>query len=174
MIEETRIRCGHHHRRHGDCLDLAKAFDCGYVLDQKGPDGQLARALTDEGVPTIDPELGASVGWNEGSIAAGVRGVLNVLGQYGFVDRAVDPSPQTRATGFDRYNAPAGGLVRFEADLGDRIERGETLFSVTDPFGKVKETTSATGGGIFWRARRLPQAATGEYVCSIGTDVDEY
>jgi predicted deacylase len=174
MIEETRIRCGHHHRRHGDCLDLAKAFDCGYVLDQKGPDGQLARALTDEGVPTIDPELGASVGWNEGSIAAGVRGVLNVLGQYGFVDRAVDPSPQTRATGFDRYNAPAGGLVRFEADLGDRIERGETLFSVTDPFGKVKETTSATGGGIFWRARRLPQAATGEYVCSVGTDIDEY
>jgi len=100
--------------------------------------------------------------------------VLNVLGQYGFVDRAVDPSPQTRATGFDRYNAPAGGLVRFEADLGDRIERGETLFSVTDPFGKVKETTSATGGGIFWRARRLPQAATGEYVCSVGTDIDEY
>jgi len=174
MIEETRIRCGNHHRRHGDCLDLAKAFDCGYVLDQKGPDGQLARTLADEGVPTIDPELGGTVGWDLDSIAAGVRGVMNVLGQYGFLDREVDPSTQTRATGFDRYNAPAGGLVRFEADLGDRIERGERLFVVTDAFGTVKETVSATGGGIFWRARRLPQAATGEYVCSVGTDIDEY
>jgi predicted deacylase len=174
MIEETRIRCGRHHRRHGDCLELAKAFDCGYVLDQKGPDGQLARALCDEGVPTIDPELGASVGWDEQSIAAGVRGVLNVLGHYGFLDRAVTDNQQTRATGFDRYNAPAGGLVRFDANLGDRIERGQELFTVTDPFGTVKETVSATGGGIFWRARRLPQAATGEYVCSVGTDVDEY
>ncbi len=174
MIEETRIRCGRHHRRHGDCLELAKAFDCGYVLDQKGPDGQLARALCDEGVPTIDPELGASVGWDEQSIAAGVRGVLNVLGHYGFLDRAVTDNQQTRATGFDRYNAPAGGLVSFDANLGDRIERGQELFTVTDPFGTVKETVSATGGGIFWRARRLPQAATGEYVCSVGTDVDEY
>ncbi len=174
MIEETRIRCGHHHRRHGDCLELAKAFDCGYVLDRKGPDGQLARVLTDEGVPTIDPELGASVGWDADSIAAGVRGVMNVLGHYDFIRRDVDMTSQTRATGFDRYNAPAGGLVRFEANLGDRVTRGETLFEVTDAFGTLKESVSAGGGGIFWRARRLPQVATGEYVCSIGTDVDEY
>jgi predicted deacylase len=174
MIEETRIRCGHHHRRHNDCLELAKAFDCGYVLDRKGPDGQLARVLTDEGVPTIDPELGASVGWDENSISAGVRGVMNVLGHYGFLDRDVAENPQTRARGFDRYNAPAGGLVRFEAELGDRIDRGETLFVVTDPFGTVKDTVSATGGGVFWRSRRLPQVATGEYVCSVGTDIDEY
>jgi predicted deacylase len=174
MIEETRIRCGRHHRRHSDCEELAKAFDCGHVLDRKGPDGQLARVLTDDGVPTIDPELGASVGWDADSIAAGVRGVLGVLGHYGFIRRDVDMTPQTRATGFDRYNAPAGGLVRFEANLGDRIERGETLFAVTDTFGTVKETVSASGGGIFWRARRLPQVATGEYVCSVGTDIDEY
>jgi len=174
MIEESRIRCGHHHRRHDDCLELAKTFGCGHVLDQKGPDGQLARALTDEGVPTIDPELGASVGWDEDSIAVGVRGVMNVLGYYGLLDRSVEREPQTRATGFDRYNAPAGGFVRFEPDLGDRIERGDRLFSVADAFGTQKETVSATGGGIFWRTRRLPQAATGEYVCSVGTDVDEY
>jgi len=174
MIEESRIRCSHHHRCHDDCLELAKTFDCGYVLDQKGPDGQLARALTDEGVPTIDPELGASVGWDENSIAVGVQGVMNVLGYYGFLDRSVEHEPQTRATGFDRYNAPAGGFVRFDPDLGDRIERGDRLFSVTDAFGTPRETVAARSGGIFWRTRRLPQAATGEYVCSIGTDVDEY
>ncbi len=174
MIDEARIRCGRHHRLHDECLELAKAFGAGHVLDQKGPDGQLARVAVDEGIPTIDPELGGSVGWNEQSIERGVEGVLNVLGFYDFLDREVETEPQTRATGFDRYTAPAGGLIRFAKDLGDSVERGDRLFHVTDVFGSVKDEVVADAGGVFWRSRRLPQVATGEYVCSVGTDVDEF
>ncbi|PSP69147.1 deacylase [Halobacteriales archaeon QH_8_67_27] len=174
MIEECRVRCGPRHRLHDACLELAKVFDCGYILDQKGPDGQLARAAPDEGIPTIDPELGGCVGWDEQSIQAGVEGVFNVLSYYGFTDGQVDLRPQTRANGFEQYGAPAGGLVSVRPDLGDRVSRGDTLFEVTDTFGGVTETVTADSGGVFWRARRLPQVATGEYVCSVGTDVDTY
>jgi len=174
MIDECRVRCGPRHRLHDACLELAKVFDCGYVLDQKGPDGQLARAAPDEGVPTIDPELGGCVGWDEGSIQKGVEGVFNVLSYYGFTDGSVDSSPQTRASGFEQYGAPAGGLVSLQPDLGQRVSRGDTLFEVTDVFGGVKETVTADSSGVFWRSRRLPQVATGEYVCSVGTDVDSY
>jgi predicted deacylase len=174
MIDETRVRCGPRHRLHRDCLELAKAFDCGYILDQKGPDGQLARAAPDEGIPTIDPELGGSVGWDEDSIRRGLKGVFNVLYRYGFLDGGVDPETQTRATGFEQYGAPAGGLVSFEADLGDEVQRGDHLFSVTDAFGTVKAEVTADSSGVLWRHRRLPQVATGEYVCSVGTDVDTF
>jgi len=174
MLNETRIRCGRHHRLHDDCLELAKTFGCGYVLDQKGPDGQLARVATDEGIPTIDPELGGAVGWDEESIEYGVRGLENVLGYYGFIDTDVDREPQVRATGFERYNAPAGGLVSFAVDLGDPVSRDDLIFEVTDVFGDVKNEVTADSGGIFWRSRRYPHVATGEYVCSVGTDVDEY
>ena len=174
MIDETRVRCGPRHRLHRDCLELAKAFDCGYILDQKGPDGQLARAAPDEGIPTIDPELGGSVGWDEDSIRRGLKGVFNVLYRYGFLDGGVDPETQTRATGFEQYGAPAGGLVSFEAGLGDEIQRGDHLFSVTDAFGTVKAEVTADSSGVLWRHRRLPQVATGEYVCSVGTDVDTF
>jgi len=174
MLNEARVRCGPRHRLHGECLELAKVFGCGHVLDQKGPDGQLARAAPDEGIPTIDPELGGCVGWDEESIQYGVEGVFNVLRYYGFLDGDVPVEPQTRATGFDRYGAPSGGLVSFEKDLGDRVEPGEVLFEVTDVFGTLKAEVTADKAGIFWRSRRLPQVATGEYVCSVGTDVDEY
>ena len=174
MIDETRVRCGPRHRLHRDCLELAKAFDCGYILDQKGPDGQLARAAPDEGIPTIDPELGGSVGWDEDSIRRGLKGVFNVLYRYGFLDGGVDPETQTRATGFEQYGAPAGGLVSFEADLGDEVQRGDHLFSVTDAFGTVKAEVTADSSGVLWRHRRLPQVATGEYVCSVGTDIDTF
>jgi predicted deacylase len=174
MIEEVRVRCGPRHRLHDACLELAKVFDCGYVLDQKGPDGQLARAAPDEGIPTIDPELGGSVGWDESAIRAGVQGVFNVLRYYGFLDGQVDSSLQTRASGFEQYGAPAGGLVTVHPNLGERVSRGDILFEVTDPFGNVKREVTADSSGVFWRARRLPQVATGEYVCSVGTDVDSY
>ncbi|MFC6837011.1 succinylglutamate desuccinylase/aspartoacylase family protein [Halomarina ordinaria] len=173
MINETRVRCGHRHRLHRECLELARVFGCGHILDQKGPNGQLARAAPDEGIPTIDPELGGCVGWDEASIRLGVRGVKNVLAHYGFHEGDVSIEPQTRATGFEQYGAPAGGLVSFHKDLAESVSRGDALFDVTDVFGTVKSTVTADSDGVFWRTRRLPQVATGEYVCSVGTDVDE-
>ncbi len=174
MINECRVRCGPRHRLHDDCLELAKVFNTGYVLDQKGPDGQLARAAPDEGIPTIDPELGGCVGWDETSIEIGVQGVYNVLSYYGFLEEEPTVRAQTRASGFEQYGAPAGGLVTIEPDLGDRVTRGDTLFVVTDVFGGRKRSVSADSSGILWRSRRLPQVATGEYVCSVGTDIDSF
>ena len=174
MIEEVRVRCGSRHRLHDECLELAKVFGCGYILDQKGPDGQLARAAPDEGVPTIDPELGGCVGWDEASIRAGADGVFNVLKHYGFIEGTSVTRPQPRATGFEQYGSPVGGLVTFPVELGDRVSRGETLFEVTDVFGRSKTEVTADSAGIFWRSRRLPQVATGEYVCSVGTNLDTY
>ena len=174
MIEEVRVRCGKRHRLHDECLELAKVFDTGYVFDQKGPEGQLARVAPDDGVPTVDPELGGCVGWDEDSIQVGLDGVFNVLQHYGFLDGQTRKHTQTRANGFDQYGSPAGGLVRFEVDLGDRVRRGQTLFRVTDVFGQEKAEVTADSSGIFWRSRRLPQVATGEYVCSVGTDIDSY
>ncbi|SFL24845.1 hypothetical protein SAMN04487950_3036 [Halogranum rubrum] len=174
MINETRVRCGRRHRLHRECLELAKAFGVGYVLDQKGPDGQLARAGPDEGIPTIDPELGGCVGWDDESIRLGVEGVFNVLRYYGFLNGHVDLERQTRAKGFDQYGSPAGGLVSFEKELGERVSPGDTIFDVTDVFGKLKARVTADNSGVFWRSRRLPQVASGEYVCSVGTNVDTY
>jgi len=174
MIDEVRVRCGPRHRLHRECLELAKVFGTGYVLDQKGPDGQLARAGPDEGVPTIDPELGGAVGWDHDSIDRGVAGMERVLRYYDFLPGAVELERQTRASGFDQYGSPVGGLVRFERDLGERVSRGDDLFAVTDPFGRVRRRITADADGIFWRSRRLPQVATGEYVCSVGTDIDSF
>ena len=174
MIDEVRVRCGRRHRLHSECLELAKVFDCGYVLDQKGPEGQLARVAPDEGIPTVDPELGGAVGFGEESIQRGVEGVFNVLRYYGFLDGEGSTSRQTRAKRFDQYGAPVGGLVDYRVDLGTRVSAGKTLFEITDAFGQSKATVEADNNGIFWRSRRLPQVAAGEYVCSVGTNVDSY
>ncbi len=174
MIDEVRVRCGRRHSMHSECLRLAKVFDCGYVLDQKGPEGQLARVGPDEGIPTIDPELGGAVGFNESSIQQGVDGVFNVLRAYDFLEGTPTRNRQTRAKRFDQYGSPVGGIVEYQVDLGARVSTGQTLFTITDAFGQTKASVSADNNGIFWRSRRLPQVASGEYVCSVGTNVDSY
>lgn len=174
MINETRVRCGRRHRMHRECLELAKVFGTGHVLDQKGPDGQLARAAPDEGIPTIDPELGGCVGWDEESIQYGVEGTFNVLRYYGFLEGSAPMEAQTRAAGFDQYGSPTGGVVRFQKDLGESVRAGDVLFEVTDTFGQLKGRVTADNDGIFWRSRRLPQVASGEYVCSVGVDIDSF
>jgi len=174
MINEVRVRCGRRHTMHSECLRLAKVFNCGYVLDQKGPEGQLARVAPDEGIPTVDPELGGSVGFDPESVQAGVDGVYNVLRHYEFLDGEPSMERQTRAKRFDQYGASVGGLVEYRTALGERIDAGDTLFTVTDAFGQVKAEATADNSGILWRSRRLPQVASGEYVCSVGTNVDSY
>ena len=104
----------------------------------------------------------------------GLEGVFNVLYQYGFLEGDVEPEPQTRASGFEQYGSPVGGLIDHAADLGDVVDAGDPLFEITDPFGEVKAEVTADADGVFWRHRRLPQVATGEYVCSLGTDVDTF
>lgn len=173
MIDEVRVRCGRGHRLHDDCVELAKAFGTEYVLDQKGPEGQLARAAPSDGVPLVDPELGGAVGWDGTSINKGVRGVMNVLARYGFVDdEPTKPREQFRAKGFEVKHANRGGLIDLSADLYDSVEVGDELFDVTGVFGEKKETVEAEKEGVVWRTRRLPMVATGEYVMSVATGVE--
>ena len=58
--------------------------------------------------------------------------------------------------------------------IGDEVSAGDVLYEITDSFGRLKAETTADSDGIFWRSRRLPQVAAGEYVCSVGTNVDSY
>ncbi|MDZ7689333.1 MAG: succinylglutamate desuccinylase/aspartoacylase family protein [Halobacteriales archaeon] len=173
MIDEVRVRCGRGHRLHDECLELARAFGTEYILDQKGPEGQLARSAPDDGIPVVDPELGGAVGWDDKSINKGVQGVMNVLSHYGFVEgEHSTPSEQFRAKSFDVVHANRGGLLDLSVDLYDRVEKGDGLFDVTGVFGEKKETVEATKDGIVWRTRRLPMVATGEYVMSVATGVE--
>ena len=111
MIDEVRVRVDRRKRIHRACMEMARVFDIGYILDCRGPEGQLARAAPDEGIPTIDPELGGCLGWDEGSIRKGVAGVENVLKHYGFIEgRPQTPRRQIVVDGFLRSWPPAAAF----------------------------------------------------------------
>ncbi|MFC6726087.1 succinylglutamate desuccinylase/aspartoacylase family protein, partial [Halobium palmae] len=93
MIDEVRVRCGTRHRLHRDCLELAKTFGCGYVLDQKGPDGQLARAGPDDRERVHTRAVGGAL--YKGSTSGGVGVFAGDVRSFGV---AVGPILGRRST----------------------------------------------------------------------------
>lgn len=169
MIDEVRVRVAGKHPQHATCLALARVFGIGYIFDQKGPRGQLAQAAPEVGVPTIDPELGGCHGWSPTSIAKGVRGVLNVLKHYGFIDGEPEiPDQQVVIDRFVTLLSNRGGFVHYKADLYDCVKVYQPIAEICDAFGHPQETIRAPENGIFWSHPGYPMVATGATVAKIG------
>lgn len=172
MIDEVRVRVDRRKRIHRACLEMARVFGIGYILDCRGPDGQLARAAPEAGVPTIDPELGGCVGWDAGSIQKGVVGVENVLKHYGFVPGSPQiPEKQAVVDGFLTLLPDRGGFVEYHAGLYDHLQKGDPVADITDPFGTVLETLYAPQESIFWARALKPMVASGECVATLGKNI---
>ncbi|MDE0299748.1 MAG: succinylglutamate desuccinylase/aspartoacylase family protein [Candidatus Poribacteria bacterium] len=173
MIDEVRVRVGHKHPQHKACIELARVFGIGYIFNEKGPQGQLAQAAPDNGIPTIDPELGGCMGWDGKSIAKGVRGVQNVLRYYGFAEG--DPVLPERQVLVDRLMpllSNEGGFVYYKVGLYDDVAAHQPVAEVRDAFGNLREVIRATESGIFWSHPVYPRVVTGGVIGTIGIPVD--
>jgi len=172
MIDEVRVRVGKEDSQHKACLELARVFGIGYILDEKGADGQLARAAPAEGIPTIDPELGGCHGWDSKSIAKGISGVENVLKYYGFIEgEPVIPERQVVVDNFTKVMNNRGGFVRYLAQLYDQIETDQPIAEILDVFGDPVEVIKSPKPGVFWSKNLYPMVASGESIGTIGINV---
>ena len=172
MIDEVRVRVDRGKRMHRACLEMARVFGIGYILDCPGPAGQLARAAPEHGIPTVDPELGGCHGWDESSIQKGVTGVENVLKHHGFVPgRPHIPEHQAVADGFLALLSNRGGFVEYRAGLYDLLQKGDPVADITDPFGEVLETICAPQESIFWSRTLRPMVASGESIGTVGKHI---
>jgi len=172
MIDEVRVRVGKEDSQHDACLELARVFGIGYILDQKGPDGQLARATPAEDIPTIDPELGGCHGWDSKSIAKGILGVENILKNYGFIEgEPVIPEQQIVVDSFTKIMNNRGGFIRYLAKLYDKIETDQPIAEILDVFGDPVEIINSPKPGVFWSKNLYPMVASGESIGTIGVNL---
>ncbi len=173
MIDEVRVRVDEKHTLHGACLELARIFGIGYILNQKGPKGQLAQAAPELGIPTIDPELGGTHGWDAASIEKGVRGVRNVLQHYHFIDGTPQvPEQQIVVKQFVPLLSNEGGFVYYRAKLYDQVAAYQPIADIRDVFGNVRESIRSPVEGIFWAKPIYPMVASGGIIGKIGTPIE--
>lgn len=172
MIDSLNVRVDRRHRLHKQCMELGRVFGIGYILDQKGPKGQLAQAAPDKGIPTIDPELGGCHGWDETSVAKGIRGVQNVLKYYDFLDGEPEsPGQQTVVRKFQTIYSNRGGFIKYRAKRYDLLEHRAPVADICDAFGRTVETISAPKRGVLWSTNLYPMVPSGSSIGVLGTNV---
>ena len=172
MVDSLNVRVNRRHRFHKKCMELARVFGIGYILDQKGPKGQLAQAAPDEGIPTIDPELGGCHGWDETSVQKGIKGVQNVLKHYGFLDGDPEiPEKQVVVRKFQSINNNRGGFIKYRARMYDLLEYRAPIADICDAFGRVIETITAPKKGVLWSTNLYPMVPSNSRIATLGIDV---
>jgi hypothetical protein len=146
-------------------LELAKAFGAPVIINSTSRDGSLREFAAENGIPMLVYEAGEALRFDELSIKAGVRGVRRVMRALGMLPakerrRArVDPVVSRDTTW---VRAPRSGIVRVQCRLGERVEPGQQLATIGDPFGETQAAATATVAGLVIGRSTLPLAHEGD------------
>lgn len=145
---------------------LAEAFGVPVLLNSNIRDGSLRESAAEQGMPILLYEAGEALRFDEISIRAGVKGVINVM-------RALDMLPASRSKrkkpqepyisrSSSWVRAPASGLFRKVCAMGSRVNRGEVLGLIDDPFGKETDEVISSVSGIIIGCSEIPLVHEGE------------
>jgi predicted deacylase len=124
-------------------LELAKGFGTGEIVQNGGRPGTLRRAASDVGIPAITFEAGEPGRFQAHEIDRGVEGVRGLLASW----RMVPGGPlrkRLRVYYRSRWlRVNDGGIFLTQRKLGDTVQVGEVLGTVTDPVTNERATVIA-------------------------------
>ena len=122
-----------------EVVKLTQGFGATAVLHSVGAPGTLRRAATDNGIPAVTLEAGGSLHLEEDAVSHGVKGVhtlINTLGMHKKISLWGAPEPVYYQSTWVRANR--GGILFSKVKLGERVDKGELLGTVTDPITNVR------------------------------------
>lgn len=129
-------------------LNLTKQFGDIAVLHSVGPAGSLRRAATDEGIATVTMETGGPARFQEGAVSAGVKAIEALLNHLDMIKRfRLFGEPQPVIYNSTWVRVQTGGILLAEVGLGEMVELGQRLGTVTDPIHNKREVLEAPHRG---------------------------
>jgi len=144
--------------------ELAQAFGAPVIVNASMREGSLRACAARHGIPVMIYEAGEALRFDELSIRAGIRGILQVMRKLDMLPpgrgRKVAHAVMARSTSWVR--APASGIVTGSVALGSRVKENDRLALISDPLGDREEAVHATFDGIVIGCSRLPLAHEGD------------
>jgi len=138
---------------------MAKVFGVTNVVEnvplkENAPD-TLANLAVKNGVPDILIELIDGRWISEPSTTVGVRGVLNIMKEFGMIDGSIElqkgiPIIQGVCTFHGIVRANRGGLIRFKKAPGAFLKKGDIFAEIYDLYGDILEEVKCPVDGYIW------------------------
>lgn len=151
-------------------LELAQAFGAPVIVNSNIRDDSLRACVAELGMPVLIYEAGEALRFDELSIRAGLRGVLNVMRTIGMLPAQRRPARSmsavlARSTSWAR--APASGIVSTRVQLGSSVSKGQLLAKISDPLGDEEAKLISPFDGIVIGRSNLPLAHEGDALFNI-------
>ncbi|MBU2709444.1 succinylglutamate desuccinylase/aspartoacylase family protein [Zooshikella harenae] len=146
--------------------EMARAFGTPVVLDATLPDGSLRSFAESINIPVITYEAGEALRFNELSIYAGIRGIINVMRMLGMLRSHKSKKKSNRspviANQSQWVRAETDGVFRPLVELGASVKKHQPLATISAPFGDAELTVLAPASGIVIARTNIPLVNEGE------------
>ena len=153
-----------------ETLEIAQAFGVPVIINSDIRDGSLRACAYDRGMPVLIYEAGEALRFDEISIRAGMRGILNVMRQIGMLPKLKNARQVmpviARSTSWVR--APSSGIVTAKIKLGNSVQKNQSLASISTPLGDEEDHIIAPFDGIVIGQSKLPLAHEGDALFHLG------
>jgi uncharacterized protein len=145
---------------------LARAFNAPVIMSSNLRDGSLREAAAEHGIPMLLYEAGEALRFDEISIRAGVKGIVNVMRELEMLPASRRKSRKNTEPVVARSStwirAADSGILRAMVPLGARVKKNTLLGVVTDPFGTSETHVLAQFSGIVIGRSNLPLVNEGD------------
>jgi hypothetical protein len=151
-----------------ETLTLTRAFAPPIAIQSRLRDGSLRQAASESGATVLLFEGGESLRFDSATIVAGASGVRRVIAHLGIAGSAEPPEGKmllSRRSSWMR--ASKSGLLHLEASLGDRVEEGQQLATIFDPFGQRLARLRTRHGGLVIGHTQHPLVNQGDAIAHV-------
>ena len=150
-------------------LEYARAFAAPVLVDAPHRSGSLRWAGAQRGIPVLTYEAGEALRFEDDAIGIGVAGVRRLMGHLGMLP-LVEPDAEGTPLEADETHwvrADRGGIMNLEVGLGDSVEAGQPLWTVSSPFGRERKPMESPWSGVVIGASTIPLVNPGDAVVHI-------
>jgi predicted deacylase len=149
---------------------LARAFAAPIAIHAPAPPGSLRRAAVAAGARVLLYEAGEARRFTTSAIRVGVEGTLRVLAALGMVrddghHGGTQPCLESRQRRWVR--APRSGIFRLDAELGDRVQKGDVLGEIGNALATERAPVRSRAAGLVIGRRIHPIVYQGEALVHI-------
>lgn len=152
---------------------LANAFGVPVVINSALRDGSLRGYAAACGIPMLLYEAGEALRFDELSIRAGLRGIVQIMRVLEMLPvghgmkHLRKPLKPFRANASTWVRASHSGVLRITVPLGAHVTSGQILGEINDPFGEMEVPLIAKETGIVIGRTNLPLVNEGDALVHI-------